>query len=154
MKVLAVHGSPVPKGNSSLLSNHFCETAEKLGAQVESHHLNKLNYKGCQGCHTCKFKLDHCVLDDGVTPIINSMADSDVVVLSTPVYMFEMSGQLKLFLDRLYSLAGPNWASDPSDIRLPAGKSLLFIQAQENPGADAYPQIFKDVDELFSIMRL
>lgn len=153
MKVLAVHGSPIPKGNSSLLSRHFCETAEKKGAQVESFHLNKLNYKGCQGCYTCKSKLDHCVLNDDVTPILEAMPDADVVVLSTPVYMFEMSGQLKLFLDRLFSLAGPNWATDPDDIRFPSGKNLVFIQSQEHVEEDAYPQIFIDVEILFSIFR-
>jgi len=43
-KIVCLMGSPRPKGNSTTIAKRFCETAEKLGAQVTTFALNKLTY--------------------------------------------------------------------------------------------------------------
>jgi len=53
MKVVSLLGSPRENGNSSTIAKHFCDTAEKLGAEERAFSLNKLNYRGCQGCLAC-----------------------------------------------------------------------------------------------------
>ncbi len=56
MKIVCLLGSPRPKGNSTAMAARFCETAEGLGAEVTTFALNKLKYRGCQACMTCKTK--------------------------------------------------------------------------------------------------
>ena len=58
MRIICLLGSPRVKGNSAALAKRFCETAEKLGAKIQTFELNKLNYRDCQACMACKTKLD------------------------------------------------------------------------------------------------
>ncbi len=59
MKIICLLGSPRPKGNSAAMASKFCETAKGLGAEVTTFALNKLKYRGCQACMTCKTKLEN-----------------------------------------------------------------------------------------------
>lgn len=70
MKIVAILGSPRPKSNSSGLANKILERTKELGAETQAFVLNKLQYKGCQACETCKTKLDHCVLKDDLTQVL------------------------------------------------------------------------------------
>ena len=56
--------------------------------------------KGCLACQ----KTLKCVISDDVTPILEKVKESDVVVFATPIYYYEMCGQLKTLLDRLNPL--------------------------------------------------
>lgn len=54
----------------------------------------------CKGCLACQ-QTGNCVIKDDVTKIMNNVIDSDVVVWATPIYCYEMSGQMKVLIDRL-----------------------------------------------------
>jgi len=143
MKILCLLASPRPKGNSAAIAKRFCDKAESLGAQVKIYSLNRLNYRGCQGCMTCKTKLDHCVLKDDLTEVLNAVFDTDVLVLATPVYFGDITAQLKGFIDRTYSLYVPDFLTRANPSRLSPGKRLVFIQTQaqsEKMYADIYPK--------------
>jgi len=144
MKIICLLGSPRPKGNSTTIAKHFCETAEKLGAQVQTFALNKLNFRGCQGCMTCKTKLDKCVLKDDLAEVLDAIRETDVLVLATPVYFAEASSQLKTFMDRTFSYLASDYLTNPTPGRLQPGKQLVFIQTQaiddENVFADVFPK--------------
>ena len=73
MKIVTLLGSPRPKGNSTAIAKHFCETAEKLGAEIETFSLNKLKFRGCQACMTCKTKLEKCVLKDDLSLVLEAV---------------------------------------------------------------------------------
>jgi multimeric flavodoxin WrbA len=98
MKIVCVLGSPRETGNSSAVANRFCDTAEKFGAQVKTFVLNQLAYRGCQGCMACKTKLDKCILEDDLTEVLDTIRKTDVLVLASPVYFWDVSGQLNLSL--------------------------------------------------------
>jgi len=104
--------------------------AQRNGAEVTSYLLGKMNYKGCQGCNACKSGKDRCVIMDDLTPVLEALYDIDVLVVSTPVYFWDIPGQLKCFIDRLYSVAKDDWQSNPEPIRLPKGKKFVFVQSQ------------------------
>lgn len=143
MKILCLLASPRPKGNSAAIANRFCEKAESLGAEVKTYSLNKLNYRGCQACMTCKTKLDHCVLKDDLTEVLNAVNDADVLVLATPVYFGDVTAQLKAFIDRTYSLYVPDFLTSLNPSRLSPGKRLVFIQTQaqgDKMFSDIYPK--------------
>jgi multimeric flavodoxin WrbA len=138
MKVSCLIGSPRENSNSAAIASRFNETAEGLGAQVETVVLNRLNYRGCQACMACKTKSEKCVLQDDLEPVLESLKQADIVVMALPVYCSDIPGQVKCFVDRTYSYMPPGYLQGmPS--RVPAGKKLVFIITQGAP-----------VDELFA----
>ncbi len=99
-KVLVISSTPREGGNSQLLAKSFAKGAQDSGNQVEFISLKdyKINYCiGCYACHTT----GRCFQQDDMTTLANKLLDADVIVFSTPVYFYCMSGQLKVFIDRL-----------------------------------------------------
>jgi multimeric flavodoxin WrbA len=137
MKIVAILGSPRAKSNSTALARAVLSAAGDKGAETSEFLLNKLTYKGCQACETCKTKLDHCVLKDDLTQVLDAIKEADAVILTSPNYFGEVSGQFKSFFDRTYSFLGPDFAS-----RVKPGKSVVFIFAQGQPSLDAYADVY------------
>lgn len=137
MKTVCLLGSPRTDGNSAAIAGRFCETAEKLGSEVQTFVLNKLTYKGCQACKGCKTKSDRCILKDGLTEVLDAVRETDVLVLATPIYFCEITSQLKGFIDRTYSYIGADHKT-----RLSPGKKLVFIQTQGDPDESHFTDIF------------
>lgn len=98
-KVLIISASPRKGGNSDLLCDQFLKGAREAGHQAEKIFLpeHKINY--CLGCGVCN-NTHVCVQKDGMKPLLDKMAEADVIVLATPVYFYSMDGQLKTFIDR------------------------------------------------------
>ena len=71
------------------------------------------------------------------------------MVLSTPIYFTDISGQLKSCLDRWFSFFVPDYPTADIKSRLPPGKTLVFIQTQGEDGSrysdilDKYNHSFK-----------
>jgi NAD(P)H-dependent FMN reductase len=95
-------GSPRPSGNSASLAQKFLDEARTLGAETRSFLLNQLDFTGCQGCRACKTKSDRCVLSDDLAEVLAAVKEADVLLLASPVYFWDLSGQLKCFFDRLF----------------------------------------------------
>lgn len=149
MKIISVLGSPRENGNSSTIASRFCTTAEKLRAEVKSFVLNNLEFRGCQGCMACKTTLDRCILEDDLTEVLEAVRETDVLVLASPVYYWDVSGQLKCFLDRTFSYLVPDFITAPVKSRLPLGKKLLMILTQNNPDEKNFTTIFPKFDYFF-----
>ena len=147
MKIVTVLGSPRTNGNSATIARRVTETAAKLGAETRTFELNKLSYRGCQGCYACKTKLDHCVLKDDLTEVLAEVQTADAVVLASPVYFGDVTGQYKTWLDRSFSYLKPDFISNPAPSRLEP-KKLVFILTQGNPDEKNFADIFKR-SELF-----
>jgi multimeric flavodoxin WrbA len=149
MKIVNILGSPRVNGNSATIAKQFCETAEKHGDVVTTYVLNEIDFQGCQGCFLCKTKLDRCAVKDDLTAVLDSIRDADVVVLSSPVYYWDVSGQVKCFLDRTFSFLEPDFLTNPNPSRLPSGKKFVFILAQGNPDESKFTDIAPRIDYFF-----
>ena len=125
MKIVAVLGSPRPEGNSAVLAQRLLESAEGQGAEVQTFFVNKMDFKGCQGCESCKTTSDRCILEDELTEVLEAIKKADTLVLASPVYFGDISGRLKCFFDRTYSFLNPDFSS-----RLPSGKKAVLILVQ------------------------
>jgi multimeric flavodoxin WrbA len=141
MNIVCLLGSPREKGNSATIANRFCSTAEGLGAEVKTFTLNNLEYRGCQGCMACKTKLDRCALNDDLTEVLDAVRETDVLVLASPVYFWDISSQLKTFIDRTFSYLVPDFITNPRKSRLAPGKKLVFILSQNNPDRSSFSDI-------------
>ena len=143
MKIVCLLASPRAKGNSGTIARHFLDKAEHLGAEIRTFSLNKLAYRGCQGCIVCKTKLDRCTLKDDLAEVLEAVRSADVLVIATPVYWCDVNAQLKTFIDRTYSYLVPDYLTNPAPSRLSPGKKLVFILAQggdETLYSDIYPR--------------
>lgn len=130
MKVTVLYGSPRAKSNSAALADHFVSQLEKKGATVDRYYLNKMKYRGCQGCMGCKNGSERCVLNDDLSPALDGMKDTDVLVLASSVYYGDVTSQMKGFIDRIYSFLVPEFWTKKEPSRLPHGKKLVFVLTQ------------------------
>ncbi len=149
MKIVCLLGSPRENGNSSTIARQFCKIAEELGSRTRTFILNDLQFRGCQGCMACKTKLDRCALSDDLTEVLDDIREADALVLASPVYYWDVSSQMKAFLDRTFSFLVPDFITNPQKSRLPSGKKLLLILAQNNPDRNSFSDIFPKFDYFF-----
>ena len=149
MKIVCLLGSPRIKGNSAAIARRFLDTAEAFGAESETFILNKLSFRGCQACYACKTKLDRCVMKDDLSPVLEAVKSADVLLLATPTYFGDVSGQLKCFIDRTYSFLKPDYLTNSLPSRLAPGKRLVFIITQGHPDEGMFSHIFPLYDKFF-----
>ena len=86
-----------------MLADQFVEGAQSAGNDVEKISLMGKDVQFCRGCLACQ-KLGRCVIKDDVNDIIAKVLEADVVCWATPIYYYEMSGQMKTLIDRLNAL--------------------------------------------------
>lgn len=108
-RVLVISTSPRKGGNSDTLADAFIRGAKEAGNQVEKVCLHDKTIHFCKGCLTC-LKTRRCVIHDDADAIAQTMKDVDVIVFATPIYYYEMCGQMKTMLDR----SNPLYESDYS----------------------------------------
>ncbi|MBR5163211.1 MAG: flavodoxin family protein [Schwartzia sp.] len=107
--VLVISTSLRAKSNSAILAERLITGAKDAGHNVEHISLKGKEIKFCIGCLACQ-KTQKCVLNDDAVAIAEQVKNADTLVFATPIYYYEMSGQMKTLLDRLNPLY-------PSDYR-------------------------------------
>lgn len=106
--VLIVSTSLRKGGNSETLADYFLKGVKEAGHNVEKISLVDKNINFCKGCLTC-LKTGKCIINDDANIITEKMMYADVIVFATPIYYYEMSGQMKTILDRANSLYGSDY---------------------------------------------
>lgn len=104
-KIVVLNGSPRKKGNTSALVKAFTEGAQSAGNTVTEFFLDGMGIHGCKGCFGGHSSREcPCVQKDDMAKIYPAVKESDVIVLATPLYYWNMSGQLRTAIDRLFAL--------------------------------------------------
>ena len=104
MKRVIVISSSLRRGsNSDILADKFLEGAKAAGNDVEKISLVGKDIQFCKGCFACQ-KLGRCIIKDDVNDILAKVLEADVVCWATPIYYYEMSGQMKTLIDRMNAL--------------------------------------------------
>ncbi|AJA49246.1 NADPH-dependent FMN reductase [Clostridium pasteurianum DSM 525 = ATCC 6013] len=105
MKAIAVNGSPRKEWNTATLLKRTLDGAKSVGAETEMINLYNLNYKGCISCFACKRKdskfVGHCAVRDDLTEVLEKVITSDVLLLGSPIYLGNVTGEMSSFLERL-----------------------------------------------------
>lgn len=149
MRVVAILGSPRPEGNSNSLARIVLKELEAADNIITTYHLNRLKFMGCQGCSACKGKSNKCVLHDDLAEVLQAVMESDILIFATPVYWGDISGQMKLFIDRTYSFLKPDFKDRPDKHRLPPGKRLVWIETQGAENENLFADIFARYNNFF-----
>lgn len=134
MRILAFNGSPRKKGNTSAIISSILEGARSKGAQTAEIRLHDINLKGCKGCLSCRKNIGHCNQKDDLSPYLEEIKSAQGVVIGCPIYMYRISGQMKLFVDRIYSLYA-NLPEGGYKSMVSPGKTyaLVVSQGADNP---------------------
>ena len=99
MKVVAITGSPHVNGNTSYLVDEALKELEARGIETEKISLAERAVSPCQGHDKCStFK--NCKIKDDAPDIIRKYNEADGVILASPVYFFDVTAQMKAFIDR------------------------------------------------------
>lgn len=106
--VLVISTSFRHGGNSEMLADEFVRGAQDAGNHVEKVVLYDKTISFCKGCLACQ-KTHRCVICDDANAIVQKMQQADVIAFATPVYYYEMSGQMKTMLDRSNPLFGSEY---------------------------------------------
>ena len=104
MKIVAILGSPHVHGNGAVALDRVLEGAGEKGADCVKYELCRLRIQNCLGCRKCVENGGNCVLQDDFAQIYEAIKTADVVLLSAPIYINQVNGFLKTFLDRCYPL--------------------------------------------------
>jgi multimeric flavodoxin WrbA len=109
MKVYAINGSPRKNNNTATLLKKALDGVKESakGKEVETEIINlyDLNYTGCKSCFGCKIldgkSYGKCVIKDDIQEVLEKLSQADGIIFGSPVYFHDISGQLKIFLERL-----------------------------------------------------
>ena len=101
--VLVITTSLRVKSNSDILTERLVAGAKDAGHNVELISLKGKEIKFCIGCLACQKTLE-CVLKDDAIEIAEKVKNADTLVFATPIYYYEVSGQMKTLLDRMNPL--------------------------------------------------
>ncbi len=98
-KVFILSTSMRKGSNSGILADAFAKGATEAGHTVKTVSLENKTISFCKGCLSCQ-QTHKCIIKDDANSIVDQMLKSDVIVFATPIYFYEMCGQMKTLLDR------------------------------------------------------
>jgi len=128
MKILAIHGSPrTLRSTTRQLTQFVLDGAAEEGAETEMIDLCDLRITPCTACEGCSFN-GICVFEDDMPALVERMKEADGIVFASPVYIDNVSGQMKIFFDRL---------ADAIHYQILAGKYGCSVASTHTSGGDA-----------------
>lgn len=128
-KILFVTSSWRKNSNSNCLVAYAMEGATTKGHEVTTLDIARLDIKPCRGCGACAKTGDgRCVQKDGMASAYALLEDADMVIFASPVYWFNLCGQIKQFIDRCYALA---WKKTPHGGSCLSAKKFGLVLAHE-----------------------
>ncbi len=143
-KIIIIDGGPRKTFNTASMLQKFAEGASAVSdtIEVKTVRLYGLDYKGCMSCMACKIKgkaTNVCKFKDALTPILEEIAEADGLVLGSPNYFGEITGQMRAFLERL---AFPWLSYNDYSITAPKRMPVVLVETQngtrENNNSNGY----------------
>lgn len=146
MKVIGLIGSPRKGSNIEILVEEALKGAYGEGSDTKSFNLDEMDIAPCKACMNCKNNAGECATQDDMQIIYNEIRNADAFILGSPVYMWQMSAQAKLFTDRLYAFMGTGFEEKYGK------KDMALIFSQGNPDENLYSQYYDYTKNLFSFL--
>ncbi len=127
MKILGIHGSPrTIQSTTRKLADFVLKGAAETGAETEIIDLADYHVIPCTACDACSLN-GICIHDDDLPSLLIRMQEADGIIFGSPVYIDNISGQMKVFFDRL---------ADAIHYQLLAGKYGCSVATTYESGGD------------------
>lgn len=129
-------GSPRKHGNTDRLLDEMIKGGQENNHNVIKHYISDLNVHPCRACGVCMRGRD-CVFDDDGFKVTHQIAEADALIVSTPIYFGQMTGDLKILLDRMYGITHNPF------IPLSGKVALIFTHLGPEGYYDSYIELTK-----------
>ena len=141
---------------TTFMVDNFIRGAKSAGANVEEYKLAKLDIHECDGCYMCWTKTPgECVHKDTMSELREKYRSADLVVFASPLYIFNVTGIMKTFMDRLLPILQPYMLLDDKDghISHPDRYPELGEQGFVVFSASGFPDVDNNFDGLKGMYR-
>jgi len=141
MKVLGINGSARKDGNTAIMIRKVFEVLQEEGIETEMVQLSGELIQGCRDCGLCRTRKDgRCALEDDIlNDIVEKMANSDGIILGSPVYFSNITPGMKALIDR----AGRVARSNDDLLKWKVGAAVVAVRrAGSLPAFDAMNHFF------------
>lgn len=155
-KVVILNGSPRKNWNTYKMCESFAKGVNESNAEAEIINLYDIDFKGCRSCFACKLKngknFGKCSYPDGLMPVLDKIAQSDGLVIASPIYFGDISGVMRSCLERLlfpffeYKEGFPSIA--PKKLKTAA---IYTMNVNENMANDMYTGLFSRIEGFLEI---
>lgn len=148
MKATVIFGSPRKSGNTASLLSPFMQKLRETGIKADYFDVYEKNISGCRVCLECQ-KDDSsmcCAIKDDMQPIIESLAESELIVIAAPVYLWSAPAPVKAVMDRMVYASCKYYGGNPNGRALLEGKRLAVITTCGYPvenGTGLYEEMMK-----------
>ena len=141
-KVLIIETSLRNDSNSDKLAERFAKGSADAGNDVEIVSLKGKSISFCTGCFGCQ-KIGRCVIKDDANDITEKILEAEVVVWATPIYYYEMSGQMKTMIDRANSLYPRDYKFREVYLLSAAAEDADYVDANAAAGVQGWVDCFE-----------
>ena len=141
-KNLIISTSPRKSSNSEALAEAFAAGAREAGHEVELVSLRGKTVQFCRGCFVCQ-ETQRCVIHDDADSLRQKALKADVLVFATPIYYYEMSGQMKTLLDRFNPLFPSDYAFRDVYLMTAAAEDEDFVPQRALSGLEGWVECFE-----------
>ncbi len=115
MKVLMINGSPHKQGNTFIALSEIAKQLNQQGIDSEIVHIGNKAVRGCIACGKCREIGGKCVFDDDICNSISAkFAESDALIVGSPVYYGQPNGAVLSIIQRAFFSNGANIAGKPA----------------------------------------
>jgi len=133
---------------------HFCRGAKSAGAEIEYIKLKDMKINPCTGCYTCWTKTPgECIFKDDMTDLRLKFRKADLIVFASPLYIFNVTGIMKTFLDRLLPIVKPYMLIEDGETKHPHRYPEDKEQGLVVFSAAGFPEIEHNFDGLIGMFR-
>ncbi len=122
MKAICIVGSPNEQGSTAFLVRSIMDGMHAVGIDATMHVLGTMDIGYCDGCRECESSR-RCVIRDDMDALLAGILESDIVLLASPSYWGDVTGQMKVFIDRSLPLCNASTGDTP----VPAGKAGVAV---------------------------
>ena len=122
MKAICIVGSPREQGSTSFLVDRVIDGMCTGGIEAEKHVLGSLRIEYSDGCRSCE-TIRKCVIRDDMDALLDEIMGADIVILASPSYWGDVTGQMKVFIDRSLPLCNATTGRTP----VPPGKVGIAV---------------------------
>lgn len=119
MKVLVLNGSPKAKSDTMCLTTAFLDGLNCQNThEIEIVNVIEKNIAPCHGCFGCWAKGDgQCVINDDQNTILRKIIETDLIIISFPLYCYGLPSHLKAVIDRLIPLVQMKMTEESGVVR-------------------------------------
>lgn len=151
MKTTIINGSPRSNGSTAYIITKILEGMNISNTDITSFCLGQTNIKYCLGCKEC-YKTGKCIQHDDVEKIMQSIVESDLIVIGSPSYWGDITGQLKVFFDRNTPFSDTN----PNELKLqiPAGKKGFSVAVRAGTTERENMHIIESIEHYFGHLHI